>query len=359
MLTSVKIFAIEHIRNVIYNILLYIEKMFTRYGIYRVMVFSIGLVHCLYAGVFFATNFTFMGLVNIGSIVWYSYAFYLAKCNKNKQAFMVTILEVYFHAVLASSFFGGGSLFILPLFGIYLLQFIAFKNISTNICILILSVVALIIAFTHGPSVELSNEVLYVFIVMNSIIVSIFISFFGIIFSFQGDNIEEIRKKYYIDWLTGLNNRKYVEEKMFKDIEKLQSCAICICDIDNFKKINDVYGHDVGDIVLKDVVGVMKQHTESFGCEIARWGGEEFMLKLNNSNKIITQNFFENMRKVVELKYIPEIHSSITITLGICYVKNPNIFSIQKYFKLADEMLYEGKNSGKNKVTIKEYKVEE
>lgn len=356
MITSVKIATMNYVRELVYNILLYIETIFTKHGIYKIIVLSVGLVHCLYMAVFFVAGFDFMGWVNVGSIVWYSYAFCLTRKEKNKQAFMLTILEVYFHAVLASRFFGGNSLFILPLFGIYMLQFIAFKNILINICVIILSIIALIVAFTHGGSIEIDSDVLYFFIVMNSIIVSVFISFFGIIFSFQGDNIEEIKKKYYSDWLTGLNNRKYVEEKMFKELGGLDSCAVCICDIDNFKSINDTFGHDIGDIVLKIVSNMIKQHASTFSCEVARWGGEEFMLKLNNTNKIITQNFFNNMRKAIEAKYIPEINSNITVTFGVCYVKNPNTYSVQNYFKLSDKLLYDGKKDGKNRVIFKEYK---
>lgn len=353
---DIKTLTVERMCRLIHELLLYIENIFTKHGLCKVIVFSVGIVHCIYASVFFAAGYQLMGLVNIGSIGWYCYAFYLAKNKKNRQAFMATVLEVYFHAVLASSFFGGGSLFILPLFGIYMLQFIAFKNVFTNICIIVLSIVALIVSFAHGPTVYINSDTLYFFIVMNSIIVSVFISFFGIIFSFQGDSIEEIRKKYYIDWLTGLNNRKYVEERMFSNIEECKNLTICICDIDNFKNINDKYGHDVGDVVLKRVAELLKREACSFDCEVARWGGEEFIFKIANANALISQNFFENVRHSVEEKYIQEIKSNITITLGVCYVKSPDPMLINKYFKASDNLLYKGKNSGKNKAVFSVYK---
>ncbi len=154
------------------------------------------------------------------------------------------------------------------------------------------------------------------------------------------------------DPLTQLLNRRSMEMHLHtsKELAKLRnfSFSIVIADIDDFKKINDLYGHDCGDKVLVDVATILRNNLREndYAC---RWGGEE-MLLLINSNLTVTEKITERIRREIEssITYHDNIPIKITMTFGIIeYI--PGV-SIKKQIQMADNKLYVGKNNGKNQV---------
>lgn len=146
----------------------------------------------------------------------------------------------------------------------------------------------------------------------------------------------------YKDDLTGLNTRKTF--KYSQNYMPIKS--ICLIDIDHFKRVNDTYGHDIGDQYLKIVAKTLKGSTRT--CDrLFRWGGEEFLLIISDdgSNDINSQSILERIRKNVSEAYFPK-GQKVTITIG--YYENKEKKDFIEMIKLADRALYDGKNSGRN-----------
>lgn len=168
--------------------------------------------------------------------------------------------------------------------------------------------------------------------------------------------IKQIENLSLIDSLTNLPNRRYFDiyaNKIFNLCKRNKlGFAVLICDIDKFKFINDTYGHNIGDLVLKEVSKLLKNILKRQNDFVVRWGGEEFMVILNNINENNTIKIAEFIRKSVEALAIKinDGYLKVTISIGICY-KIPDINDDINYFiEKADKNLYKAKNNGRNQV---------
>jgi len=168
--------------------------------------------------------------------------------------------------------------------------------------------------------------------------------------------VEKYSNKAYKDGLTETFNRRFLEEKAKElylrfRISNIQ-VGVIMLDIDNFKKINDTYGHDVGDMVLIAVANTIKKIIRKDDIFI-RYGGEEFVLILPNSNITSTYKIAEKIRKEVENIIIDlgKTHLNFTISLGISELREDDK-SLYDAIKRADQNLYKAKQNGKNRVEI-------
>ena len=154
------------------------------------------------------------------------------------------------------------------------------------------------------------------------------------------------------DALTELYNRRSGDKKLRQVFEEArssgQSFAIAIGDIDFFKKVNDTYGHECGDAVLKNVSALLKQHMWHRGFA-ARWGGEEFLLVFENVDLAEARKQLELlMDKIHELDTLYEgQHVKVNMTFGLICDPDKDIHAL---LKEADEKLYIGKTNGRNQV---------
>ena len=154
------------------------------------------------------------------------------------------------------------------------------------------------------------------------------------------------------DALTGLCNRRFGDRKLRQLVEKSLSqqtdFCVAIGDIDFFKKVNDTYGHECGDIVLKNVADQLRSHMLHYGF-VARWGGEEFLLVFEQSDaeqaRHVLEQTLEDIRHM-ECLY-EEQNINVTMTFGLTPGDTDNI---NELIRRADEKLYEGKTSGRNRV---------
>ena len=149
--------------------------------------------------------------------------------------------------------------------------------------------------------------------------------------------------------LTQLYTCNYIIEKFQKSRKNSISAAITMADIDNFKYINDTYGHAGGDYVLFTISTIMKTvcHTN---IDISRWGGEEFILVLYQKSKEEVLSTIQNLREAIAAYNFQfsgnEFH--VTATFGISFTHEKNI--LDDLIQLADERMYHGKRSGKNRI---------
>jgi diguanylate cyclase (GGDEF)-like protein len=159
----------------------------------------------------------------------------------------------------------------------------------------------------------------------------------------------------HTDVLTSLPNRRYIMTQLEREWESAvkadKPLAVIMIDIDHFKKVNDVYGHDVGDLVLRETARVLRD-TSRQGEVLARLGGEEFLIVCTNSTEDQAVAGAERLRAAIEAHRIesPSFQGSVTISLGVAG-RNGTMRSIDAFLKAADGAVYEAKRGGRNRVT--------
>jgi diguanylate cyclase (GGDEF)-like protein len=162
-------------------------------------------------------------------------------------------------------------------------------------------------------------------------------------------NITDISSKLNMDPLTGIYRKNYLNDLGQKILQNKEKFALVVLDLDDFKKINDTYGHQVGDSVLKEFVNLVKKQIRKEDI-FARWGGEEFLLLMRNATPQEVQHRIESIREQID-EYIFDVVEHITCSFGIaCSQEDDDMDSL---LYRADKALYEAKASGKNKVIIK------
>jgi len=121
-------------------------------------------------------------------------------------------------------------------------------------------------------------------------------------------------------------------------------------DIDKFKNINDTYGHDIGDIAIKEVAHILSSHLRESDL-IARFGGEEFCVLLQDISKDDVIKLFTKIRKVFEdnIIQIDDLSISYTVSIGLCYGLEK---TLEDMIKVADNGLYYCKNNGRNQIAF-------
>ncbi|MDP3466606.1 MAG: diguanylate cyclase [Sulfuricurvum sp.] len=161
---------------------------------------------------------------------------------------------------------------------------------------------------------------------------------------------QEIEKIATIDKLTGLYNRHKFEKLFVLEAERshrfLLPLSMILIDIDHFKLVNDTYGHDIGDEVLKHLVKTIQGNIRKIDI-FARWGGEEFLILCPGTDLKHTRRLAEKLRLAVDHASFPEI-GHVTISLGMSRFEQDDTFS--ELFKRADQGLYYAKEHGRNQV---------
>ena len=178
------------------------------------------------------------------------------------------------------------------------------------------------------------------------------------------ENIQ-LRGKVITDPLTGLYNRRVLESQINIELEKLVNAkgsrktdpshelSVLMVDIDDFKRINDTYGHQFGDDVLKNVGFLIKESIRKDDIA-ARFGGEEFCIVLPHTTKEEVCQIAEKIRKNIQAKkfsYVNQV-ASFTVSIGIACAREDNLLASRSLIRAADEALYEAKKQGKNRVYL-------
>ncbi|WP_298941922.1 GGDEF domain-containing protein [uncultured Psychromonas sp.] len=156
----------------------------------------------------------------------------------------------------------------------------------------------------------------------------------------------------YIDFLTGIKNRKAYDESIESLISQYKrygtAFSLAIFDADDFKEINDNFGHSFGDIVLKNISSVLQANIRN-GDMLFRIGGEEFIVIFPNTNLEKSKQAIEKIRKSISLNLTLNRKVNITLSIGLTEITNQD--SKDSIFKRVDNFLYTSKKNGKNRVT--------
>jgi diguanylate cyclase (GGDEF)-like protein len=165
---------------------------------------------------------------------------------------------------------------------------------------------------------------------------------------------DEIISMAMKDNLTQAYNRNYMKMHLQKQIDSNKKFTLALFDIDFFKKVNDTYGHDFGDVVLKEVSQFIKKSIKEYD-EIYRWGGEEFIIYFNNTESSGVYERLDNIRdNLSRYKIGNEKSEEVTITASFGAVDSGSGKTIDELISLADKALYHSKETGRNKVTVYE-----
>lgn len=162
-----------------------------------------------------------------------------------------------------------------------------------------------------------------------------------------------IRNLVEKDTLTGLRNRRYgnIRLQEIQDKSKLKNTefAVCISDIDFFKKINDTYGHECGDVVLKTVAETLQRGLRGKGF-VARWGGEEFLMVFQYVGAEAAEGYLNTIRTEIENLRIPYGELIVKLTMSYGVTDGLTDCDIDALIKSADDRLYYAKSHGRNQV---------
>jgi diguanylate cyclase (GGDEF)-like protein len=206
---------------------------------------------------------------------------------------------------------------------------------------------AYLISYQEDDSLNFINQNFFNTILNSLIFLVMTIILLTIIFS----NNSKLRFLAHNDQLTGISNRHHLNNVLEREYERYQrynsTFSFMIFDIDHFKNINDNYGHDIGDRILKELSDLVKNNirrTDYFG----RWGGEEFVIIAAESKLQEAEKLAQKLRREIE-KYNFIKDENITASFGVAEIKEE---SIDQLIKRADDALYRAKENGRNRVEL-------
>jgi diguanylate cyclase (GGDEF)-like protein len=166
--------------------------------------------------------------------------------------------------------------------------------------------------------------------------------------------VERVKQLAYLDGLTGIFNRRFFEMRIVEEIERARryttGMAVVMADIDQFKKLNDEFGHLLGDEVLRQVCSLFHQNLRKIDV-VCRYGGEEFALLLTQTNGQQAVAVAEKLRRLVEGWQFPGVPRTVTISAGVAAFPDHGA-SRDELVRAADNALYAAKQTGRNRVCL-------
>ena len=170
------------------------------------------------------------------------------------------------------------------------------------------------------------------------------------------EHLKDMEDLTYLDGLTRIANRTYLETFIaakFNELHRLGwAFGVIFADVDHFKRVNDTFGHQAGDVVLKMVAQTLMKNCRSFDL-VGRWGGEEFLCVLSNlEDPGQIQIIAERLRALVASTWVPlaDCSARVTLTLGVTLARPHD--TLETLIQRADRLLYRGKAAGRNCVVF-------
>jgi diguanylate cyclase (GGDEF)-like protein len=166
--------------------------------------------------------------------------------------------------------------------------------------------------------------------------------------------VERVRQLAYIDGLTGIFNRRFFELRIGEEIERAKrfhsTLAVVMIDIDHFKRLNDEFGHLLGDEVLRQVSSIFSQHLRKIDV-VCRYGGEEFVIVLAQADADTAMRVAQKLRNLVAEWQFPGVPRPVYISAGVATFPE-NGSERDHLVKAADNALYTAKQTGRNRVCL-------
>ena len=322
-------------------------------------------LHILYMCFYVCEGIYLMMFLDLIGIIIYNH--YLHNGIKNPNYYSIVCFAIItVHTIAAILSIGWNSGFYLWFIGIDCAFYLPSFSEESNVPIRRTFLYGLIFAFLYfllgailtaglvKPLYTISNVAEGILFIVNSVVVFIVISSFTYFFT-KRQKYKELKLKQQADYdtLTNIKNRNAINREIDERVSKNSEFSLAILDIDLFKNVNDTYGHNAGDLVLRELALKLKE-LEGYGIIPARWGGEEFIIlsPTDMSKKQFIDIMQDFRRKVRESKFKYERSIiKITISIGISYKTKKN--TIKKTIDTADKYLYIAKDTGRNRVVYK------
>ena len=322
--------------------------------------------HLTFTGVFYYLQLWDLAIyMSFATFLWLG-IFILNRRGNHRFAFLLGILETFTLAALSSFILGWQSGFFLYIFAAVLLIFVNTK-VSTLVQILlgVFAGVLVLYLFVFSPSGPVLGIIDRYLTAMNIMWLVLIFAFTGHYFevSARGAEAELLstnRKLLNLattDPVTNLINRRNMILRIEQEKEKLnlngRPFALIMIDIDNFKHVNDAYGHDCGDFVLVAIAETISLTIRKQDL-VARWGGDEFLVMLPETDieggRVVAEKIRSRILRTPFVYHELDIPVTLTLGVGLC---DRNI-GIGNCIRKADQALYDGKQAGKNRVTVAE-----
>lgn len=343
---------------------------------YVVICFGIALVHLYFTIAFAVCGIIPLCIYNVAITIFYLYhSFVSLKKKQYSFIYISSLIEILFHSCMASFLLGfdwGFMLYTIALVPVSFYLAYTITNRLGNVWIPMLTSAVVIICYM--VTLRLTREMPPVltqysctnvgrhFYYFNTMVTFVMLFLFSILFSLEirymqkqleQENLE-LGVIARVDPLTHLLNRRSMNEELHRavstaDTEQGTFCLI-MTDIDDFKKINDTYGHDCGDEVLVAIANIIANNVRENDA-VCRWGGEEMLILIRTDVDTVV-GVAERVRKEIETRknWYRDMEFHVTVTMGISrYHQGMNI---RELIELADKNLYIGKKNGKNQVVI-------
>lgn len=326
-----------------------------------------GLVHATLLLIFSTVGVTPLVWFNIFSVIIYIICMILCKFGYIMPVYVSILSEVTVYTIISTYYIGlrcGTYCFlfsIVPII-IYFGSFLFKGNKRWNIVLMLVINFAVFIVLyvkfiTIEPIYEIDPQGRLVLVIFSSFVMIFSTIYYNTIYIYQSESMvinleqrnERLSEDAQKDVLTTLLNRRGFLPLVKPLMSSKASDQFCVafCDIDDFKKVNDSYGHEAGDEVLRHITKLMKKEMQ--GCDICRWGGEEIVILMRDYDLETAKEKLENLRKHVESNptvfYNKRINVTITIGLEKYEIKYKEP---EEIIKTADERMYYGKQHGKN-----------
>ncbi len=329
-------------------------------------------VHLILAVKMFQFGITELAIFNACSVILYIIAFALCLHNKILYAYLLTIAEVFVCIILSVIFLGWDGEFALYIYSLipaiifYSNTVVKKKYRFIAYIMAALSIVLFGVMFYYSqnisPIYHLQKSESMFFYVFNVVVTTSSIAIFGVLYvmtiEFKNTSLinlnMQLEEDAKNDALTGLLNRRGFMPYVNDAVKNQERFCIAFCDIDDFKRVNDSYGHDAGDEVLRHISSMIKY--ELNGCRICRWGGEEIVILMQGHDLMSASQKMESIRKTIEKTstsfYNRRIHT--TLSIGIEEYSS-RYMTADEVISVADERMYYGKQHGKNRVVISSF----
>ncbi|CAM3074053.1 GGDEF domain-containing protein [Pseudomonas floridensis] len=315
------------------------------------------LIHFILFGLFIVLDVPVLWAANFLSTLIYINCLYLIRGRRYRQAGQLMSLEIIGHAILATWILGWDSNFSFYLFCVvpiiaFTFQLATFRRVAYSLAVLFAAVGCFTFRRYMGLTSGLSREVLDAFGIVN-VLTATSLSIYATALSVRFTSAMQLSLFHIAnrDSLTNLYTRRRILHRVRQMEAQRQglSASLILLDIDHFKQINDVHGHESGDLILQRVAAVISSSVRS-GDMAARWGGEEFLVLMPDTSTADAQRVAERiwLRIGQEAGRIDTRKLKVTATLSVAKVDPGEAF--QEALNRADALLYQGKEQGRNRV---------
>ena len=333
------------------KILLYIVNIFT---------FTVGFIF----GLFFFQVSKPMFIINCYFLILNCYSYYLLEMDNKEEFTNLTLMELWLFLICAVLFIGWGYGFQQYIFCILCVFFLPFylpenqkkkryHKVGTGLLLIITYLILYYLCNFTNLNIGIGGSVykMKIVYVVNFLITAIGIMTFSVFSTAVNfDDRKKLTRRADYDQLTKLYNRYAVNQVLNNLVKSKQDFYIAIADIDYFKKINDTYGHNVGDETLKKVAHVFTKQSKDM-YQVGRWGGEEFIFIAPATIEYEQfLNKLDDIRKYFKDSKFKFLGNTVKFTISIGVSKYDKRQKIQNIIKLADDNLYKAKESGRNKI---------